>query len=89
MLYIGLPITRNNPPCKLVLYEPATCVDYNRTTCTTYFIKNIMLGQDIKVKACVLGLYDQSAEGADFLVNGMDDQDLYQLLAVILKAYKY
>jgi len=65
---IGLNVISNNPPHKLILYDPAICVD-NQTTCERYLLKNIMLGQDLKVNACVVGLFDQPADRTDFLIN--------------------
>ena len=69
---IGLKVIHNNPPRKLVLYDPAICVD-NQITCERYLLKNVMLGQDLKVGACVLGLFDKPADRTDFLVNSSDE----------------
>jgi len=68
----GLQVTHNYPPLHLALYQPAVCADAVNTSndCNTYFIKNIMLGQNIKINACVLSFYDKSAVGVDFLVTG-------------------
>ena len=40
-----------NTPNKLVLGDPAKCID--DTYCQMYFIKGIMLGQEIIIDACV------------------------------------
>ena len=69
---VGLNMTHNNPPRHLVLYNPATCINTTNTTnhCDTYFVDNIMLGQNIKINACVLSFHDQPARGVDFVVSG-------------------
>jgi len=69
---VGLNITHNNPPRRLALYDPATCIHSNYTIskCNVYFINNIMLGENIKINACVLSFYDQHAGGTNFVVNG-------------------
>ena len=58
-------MTHNHPPCHLALYNPATCVNPTDTQnyCDTYFVNNIILGQNIKINACVLSFYDQPAGG--------------------------
>ncbi|XP_065895993.1 probable outer membrane protein pmp20 [Dysidea avara] len=69
---VGLNITHNNPPRNLALYNPATCI--NKTTvvndCKAYLVSNIMLGQNIKINACVLSFYDEPAGNIDFTVSG-------------------
>ena len=70
---VGLPVSHNNPPRKLVLYEPALCT-VNSKDCEVYLLKNVMLGQDIKVKACVLGFYDRQTSGLDFLIRGENNE---------------
>ena len=69
---VGLNVTHNNPPRHLALYNPATCITTTNTTnnCNTYFVDNIMLGQNIKINACVLSFHDQPARGVDFVVSG-------------------
>ena len=60
------------PPKLLVLNEPAipTCSNYNTEECSTYYINNIMLGQEISINACLMDYYDQPAEEVvDFLVS--------------------
>ena len=58
------------PPSKLVLDDPAVCIDYdNVTDCGRYFVNDIMLGQEIITDACVLDYYDQPARGAQFAVS--------------------
>ena len=60
------------PPRKLVLRDPAICIDddENATDCKIYQVNNIMLGQEIALKACVLDYYGQSTDATQFLVSG-------------------
>ena len=69
---IGLAVAHNNPLHHLALYAPATCLDATKPNdnCGTYFVPNIMLGQDIKIDACALSFYDQPAGAVDFVVSG-------------------
>ena len=62
-------------PNKLVLYNAAKCIDGNDTDCHTYFMNNVMLGQEISLGACVLDHYDQPTEVAQFSLTGMDHQE--------------
>ena len=69
-----LPITTS--PNKLILYHPAKCIINNDDTdCGTYYMNNIMLGQEITFDACLLDYYDQPTEATQFLVTGMNHQD--------------
>jgi len=68
----GFKVTHNNPPRQLILYDPAVCIDVDGITCRTYFVDNIMLGQDIKINACVLGFQNEPARRADFSLHGKD-----------------
>ena len=67
---LGLNVTHNYPPRQLTLYNPAFCVATVNNNCGVYFVNNIMLGQNIKVNACVLSFYDQPAGGVNFVVTG-------------------
>ena len=58
-------------PKSLILYNPAKCID---TNCDTYYINNIMLGQEITFDACVLDYYGQPTEAIQFSITGMDHQ---------------
>ena len=40
----------------------------NDTTCNTYYLNSIMLGQDITFYACVFDYYDQSTEATQFII---------------------
>ena len=73
---VGLNVTHNYPPHCIALYSPAICVDTTTVTskCQNYFVSNIMLGQNIKINACVLSFYDQPAGGVDFVVSGGSKQ---------------
>ena len=67
---VGLNVTHNHPPHHLALYNPATCTNAtnNSSRCQNYFISNIMLGQNIKINACVLSAFNKPAEGVNFVV---------------------
>ncbi|XP_065895376.1 outer membrane protein A-like isoform X2 [Dysidea avara] len=65
--------TIRTPRSKLVLGNPAVCIDEdNNTNCGKYYINNIMLGQEIIIDACVRDYYDQSADVTRFAVNSND-----------------
>ena len=68
-----LPISTS--PSKLLFYNPTKCSNGNDTNCDTYYMNNIMLGQDITFHACLLDNYDQPTEAAQFLVTGMNHED--------------
>ena len=62
------------PPSKLVLGDPAVCIDDdNVINCGTYYINNIMLGQEIIIDACVRDYYDQPAVETQFMVDSNDE----------------
>ena len=62
---------------KLVLYKPAQCIDNSNVGCDSYYIKNIMLGQEILIDACMYDYYDRSTSTAEFLITSADNQDYY------------
>ena len=62
---------------KLVLYKPAQCIDNSNVGCDSYYIKNIMLGQEILIDACMYDYYDRSTSTAEFLITSVDNQDYY------------
>jgi len=64
------------PLSKLVLHDPATCISNDHNYCGTYFVNNIMLGQEIMIDACVLNYFNKPAYATAFLVNG-NGQDHY------------
>ena len=73
-------------PSKLVLGDPAVCIDDDNVgNCGTYYINNIMLGQEIIIDACVLDYYDQPAVETQFMVNSNDeDHTIYGKNRVLL-----
>ena len=64
-------------PRKLELYKPAVCIDYNNVECDSYYVKNIMLGQEILIDACMYDYYDRPTQTEEFIVSNVDDQDYY------------
>ena len=62
------------PPKELKFSDPAICIDNdNDTQCNSYYVRNIMLGREIRIPACVLDYYNQSADSTQFLIqNEMD-----------------
>ena len=62
-------------PSKLILHKPAQCINGNDKDCNSYYMNNIMLGQEIMFDACVLDYYDQPTKAAEFLVTGMNHED--------------
>ena len=62
-------------PHKLILHNPTKCINGTDRNCDTYYINNVMLGQDITLDACVLDYYDQSTEATQFSITGMNHQD--------------
>ncbi|XP_065890214.1 probable outer membrane protein pmp20 isoform X2 [Dysidea avara] len=63
----------NTSPSKLELSNPAICIEsVNSTTCKTYFINDIMLGQEITIDACVKDYYNQAA-AAQFFVDSRNE----------------
>ena len=62
------------PPNKLVLGDPAVCIDDdNVTSCGTYYVNNIMLGQEIIIDACVQDYFDQPAVEKQFMMDSNDE----------------
>ena len=61
-------------PHKLLLYNPAKCITGNDTDCDTYYMSNIMLGQDITFDACVHDYYNQPTEAIQFVITGTNHQ---------------
>ena len=77
---VNIPSKRDFPvatsPSKLILHNPVKCINNgNDTGCDTYYINNIMLGQEIIFDACVLDYYDQPTKATEFLVTGWNHQD--------------
>ena len=69
---VGLNVTHNYPPSHLALHSPTTCIATTEpvNNCDIYFVNNIMLGQNIKINACVLSFYDEPAGEMNFVIKG-------------------
>jgi len=67
-------------PNKVKYYHPTICINRNSTRgeCETYFINNIILGQEIKAYACVLDYYDQLSSAVQHIVSDKNDHN-YQI----------
>ena len=57
-------------PYKLTLKAPATCLDND---CTSYYLSGIMLGQEIRVPAQILGYNNESAEATVFFITCVEN----------------
>ena len=62
-------------PTKLVLNYPAICISGSNSVCDTYFVNNVMLGQQITLSGCVYDYYNQETEAAQFSITGMNNQN--------------
>ena len=62
-------------PNKLILYNPAICSNGSDTNCDTYYMNNVMLGQEITFDACVLDYLDQPIEATQFVITGLNHED--------------
>jgi len=61
----------DTPPKRLEFYDPATCIENDTNdNCDKYITRNIMLGQEIIIDACVRDYYDQPVDGTSFVLNG-------------------
>ena len=59
------------PPNILKLDHPAICIDNVKDTqCNNYFLRNMMLGRKIIIRACVLDYHNQPIESTQFLIQG-------------------
>ena len=59
------------PPSELKFYHPALCIDEdNDSKCNQYYLQNVMLGEEIKIPACVLDYcgYNHTDHSTQFLV---------------------
>ena len=65
------------PPSKIQFYAPATCIDYDNKTaeCDAYYLKHIMLGEEIKIPVCVLNYCNQPSYSTQFLLHGAKNQN--------------
>ena len=62
-------------PNKLILYNTAICINGSDTNCDTYYMSNVMLGQEITFDACVLDFFDQPTEATQFVITDMNHED--------------
>ena len=62
---------------KLELHKPTECIDNSSVGCDSYYVKNIMLGQEILIDACIYDYYNRPKDTEEFLVSSDDDQDYY------------
>ena len=65
------------PPNKIQFSDPATCVDYDNKTeeCKTYYLKHIMLGEEINIPVCVLNYCNQPSYSTQFILHGGNNQN--------------
>ena len=63
-------------PHKIQLYNSKIqCIDYvSNTECDLYYIKNIMLGQNMLLDACMYDYYGHPVDVARFFITGTNDQ---------------
>ena len=65
-------------PSKIELYHPALCIaKKTNTECITYYMNNIMLGQEIIASACVLDHYDHQYKSTHVTVAGENNSDYH------------
>ena len=62
----NLPVATS--PYMLIVYDPVKCIHYSDMKCDTYYISNVMLGQEITFDACVLDYYDRPVGLAELSV---------------------
>ena len=73
------PLTQSitTTPKVLKLYQPAVCIEDEAKECSSYYVNNIMLGEEVLVSACMYDYYDRPSDDARFVVTGSDRQDYY------------
>jgi len=64
-------------PKKVKYYHPAVCINKNNASgeCQTYYLNNIILGQEISVEACVRGYFDRPSRAVQMIVSSGEDDD--------------
>ena len=68
----------STPPNRLKLNHPAKCIQNSSDTtmgCSTYFIQNIMLGQEIIINACLLDYFSQPTKVELFQISSKNDSN--------------
>ena len=65
------------PPSKIQFFAPATCIEYDNKTgeCNTYYLKHIMLGEEINLPVCVSNYCDQPSYSTQFRLHGENNQN--------------
>ena len=57
------------PPNELKFYHPAICINEdNDMQCKQYYVRNVMLGKEIAIPACVLDYYNHNVHSTQFRV---------------------
>ena len=82
---LGIPNRENSElqthistsPSKLVLYSPAYCDENYIRGCDSYYVNNIMLGEEILINTCMYDYYNRPSDPAQFVVSGVFNQDFY------------
>ena len=66
-------------PNVLKFYNPAVCINNDSDAhCNSYYVKNIMLGREIVISACVLDYYNKSiTESTQFLIHSEINQHYF------------
>ena len=64
-------------PKVLKLYQPAVCIEDEAKECSSYYVNNIMLGEEVLVSACMYDYYDRPSDDARFVVTSSNNQDYY------------
>ena len=61
------------------MFQPAVCTNgnENNTDCDSYFVNNVMLGEEVLVEACMYDYYNRPSDDARFEVAGSNNQDYY------------
>ena len=67
-------------PNQLILKAPATCLDDN---CTSYFLSDITLGQEIRVPAQILGYNNETAEATVFFITCVENCSNIEIIGTI------
>ena len=72
------PLTQSitTTPKVLKLYKPV-CIKDDAKECSSYYVNNIMLGEEVLVSACMYDYYDRPSDDARFVVTGSNNQDYY------------
>ena len=64
------------PPSKLEFYDPAICIDIDNDSKTAeYYLKDMMLGEEINVPVCVLNYCNEPSYSVRFLLHGGNNRN--------------